>query len=58
MNSFSDKVLAFIRSNLPEYLADGDANSVQVGPSPPVVQRSYDDLRTGPFHYVTSAGKI
>ena len=55
MNVFSQRIMEFINHNFDESADNIDTKSG----SPPAatVHRSDDDLRTGPFKYITSAGR-
>ena len=55
---FCNKILEFTHGNFQVDRVEDDANaSPTLDPSTPAVDRSYDDLRTGPFRYITATGK-
>ena len=53
IEGFSQNVMTFIDTNF-EGITD-NADALRPNPAP-TVHRSEDDLRTGPFKYVTSTG--
>ncbi|CAB4036952.1 Hypothetical predicted protein, partial [Paramuricea clavata] len=55
MNAFTQNVMAFINTHFGGNADDIDANSASLPDPTSTFHRSDDDLRTGPFKYVTSA---
>jgi hypothetical protein len=58
MNAFTQNVMAFINSHFGGNIDDTVANSASLPDPASTFHRSDDDLRTGPFKYVTSAGRL
>ncbi len=57
MNVFAQNIMKFINTNFEGNTDDSETKKGLLKVPAPTIHRSDDDLRTGPFKYITSAGR-